>query len=228
MARDLSIFVDESGDRGGKARYYLLTLVIHDQSESIADKIARYEQSLLDSDLPNIPFHSEPLLNGHGPYEGIGLQARKKMLYSFNVLTQRLPISYRTFTYRRSEFDDLAKLTARMKRDISNLLFDHLEFFQRFDEVKVYYDNGQDIVKQALDRSVSQILSKGVVQRRKTSMTDYRLEQVADYLCTIELALVKYEAKEGSETYNKFFGGIGPFKKNWLKQARSKRMRQTS
>ena len=80
MARDSSIFVDESGDRGGKARYYLLTLVIHDQSESIADKIARYEQSLLDSDLPNIPFHSEPLLNGHGPYEGIGLQARKKML----------------------------------------------------------------------------------------------------------------------------------------------------
>lgn len=39
-------------------------------------------------------------------------------------------------------------------------------------------------------------------------MTDYRLEQVADYLCTIELALVKYEAKENGETYNKFFGGI--------------------
>lgn len=222
MARDLSIFVDESGDRGGKARYYLLTLVIHDQSESIADKIARYEQSLLDSDLPNIPFHSEPLLNGHGPYEGIGLQARKKMLYSFNVLTQRLPISYRTFVYRRSEFDDLAKLTARMKRDISNLLFDHLRFFQSFDDVKVYYDNGQDIVKQALDQSIGFVLSKGVVERRKTSMTDYRLEQVADYLCTIELASVKYAAKENGETYNKFFGGIGAFKKNWLKQARRK------
>lgn len=178
LARDSSIFVDESGDRGGKARYYLLTLVIHDQSESIADKIARYEQPLLDSDLPNIPFHSEPLLNGHGPYEGISLQARKKMLYSFNVLTQRLPISYATFVYRRSEFGDLAKLTARMKRDISGLLFDHLEFFQGFDEVKVYYDNGQDIVKQALDQSIGFVLSKGVMQRRRTSMTDYRLDQV--------------------------------------------------
>ena len=67
MARDLSIFVDESGDRGGKARYYLLALVIHDQADSISDKVARYEESLLRSDLPNIPFHSEPLLNGHGP-----------------------------------------------------------------------------------------------------------------------------------------------------------------
>lgn len=100
-------------------------------------------------------------------------------------------------------------------------MVEHLGFFQSFDDVKVYYDNGQDIVKQALDRSVGKVLSKGVVRRRKTSMTDYRLEQVADYLCTIELALVKHEAKESSETYNKFFGGIGSFKRNWLKQARS-------
>ena len=90
--------------------------------------------------------------------------------------------------------------------------------------MKVYYDNGQDIVKQALDRSVGKVLAKGVVRRRRTSMTDYRLEQEADYLCTIELALVKYEAKENGETYNKFFGGIGSFKRNWLKQARSERI----
>lgn len=71
---------------------------------------------------------------------------------------------------------------------------------------------------------MDKIPSKGVVGRRKTSMTDYRLEQVVDYLCTIELALVKHEAKEDGETYNKFFGGIGTFKRNWLKQARSKRI----
>lgn len=71
---------------------------------------------------------------------------------------------------------------------------------------------------------MGKVLSKGVVRRRKTSMTDYRLEQVADYLYTIELALVKYEAKENGETYNKLFGGIGSFKRNWLKQARNKRI----
>ena len=222
MARDLSIFVDESGDRGGKARYYLLTLVMHDQTDSIVEKVARYEASLLYSDLPNIPFHSEPLLNGHGPYESMSIESRKKLLYSFNVLVQRLPISYATFVYRRNKFGDLNELSSRMKRDVSGLLFGHLDFFQSFDEVKVYYDNGQDIVKQALDQSVGSVLSKGVVERRKTSMTDYRLEQVADYLCTIELAAIKYSEKEDGGTYNKFFGGIGTFKKNWLKQARRK------
>ena len=222
MAKELSIFVDESGDRGGKARYYLLTLVFHDQADDILSEVRSYEKRLAENGLPDIAFHSEPLLNGHGPYQGMSLEQRKKMLYSFNILVQRLPIKYATFAYRRSEFDDLAKLTARMKRDISGLLFDHLDFFQAFDDVKVYYDNGQDIVKKALDQSFGFALSKGVLERRKTSMTDYRLEQTADYLCTIELAAIKYAAKEDGETYNKFFGGIGPFKKNWLKQARRK------
>lgn len=112
----------------------------------------------------------------------------------------------------------------RMGRDIPSVIIEHLDFFQSFDDVKVYYGNGQDIVKQALDRSVGKVFSKGAVRRRKASMTDYRLEQVADYLCTIELALVKYEAKENGGTYNKFFGGIGSFKRNWLKQARSKQI----
>lgn len=223
MTRDLSVFVDESGDRGGKARYYILTLVVHDQSVRISDKVARYEESLVRSEIPNIPFHSEPLLNGHGPYEGMPIESRKKLLYSFNVLVQRLPITYASFVYRRSEFEDPDTLSARMKRDVSSLIFNHLEFFQSFDEVKVYYDNGQDIVKRALDQSFGFALSKGVLEQRRTTMTDYRLEQAADYLCTIELAAVKYAAKENGETYNKFFGGIGTFKKNWLKQARRKR-----
>ena len=224
MAKELSIFVDESGDRGGRARYNLLTLVFHDQAESITEAVTGYEARLARADLPNIPFHSEPLINGHKDYANLGISQRKAMLAYFSSFVRRLPISYTTFAYRRSEFADLDKLTERMRRDISEVLLNHLGFLQSFDDVKVYYDNGQDIVKRALDRSISKVLSKGVVQRRKTSMTDYRLEQVADYLCTIELALVKYEAKEDGETYNKFFGGIGRFKMNWLKQARSKRM----
>ncbi len=199
-----------------------MTLVIQDQSESITEKVARYEESLLKAGLPSIPFHSEPLLNGHRDYENMTLKQRKKILNSFGIMVQRLPISYVTFVYKRSEYRDPEMLSARMKRDISGVLFDRLEFFQTFDEVKVYYDNGQDIIKQALDKSIGFVLSKGVVDRRKTSMTDYRLEQVADYLCTIELARIKYEAKEDGATYSKFFGGIGPFKKNWLKQARRK------
>ena len=95
MSKELSIFVDESGDRVGLSKYYLLTLVMHNQSMSIADKITKYENSLAQKNLPNTPFHSEPLLNGRGDYRNLSIEARKKLFYSFNVLAQRLPISYK-------------------------------------------------------------------------------------------------------------------------------------
>lgn len=46
LAKELSIFVDESGGRGGKARYYLLTLVFHDQADSVAEAVTGYEAKL--------------------------------------------------------------------------------------------------------------------------------------------------------------------------------------
>ena len=221
---ELSIFADESGDRAGLSRYYVLCLVFHDQSIDITKDISKYEEHLAHSNLPNIPFHSEPLLNGRKDYELIDIKNRKKMLSAFATLVRHLPFRYASFTYKRYELSDPDRLSAQMKRDISRFLFNYLDFFQQYDTIKIYYDNGQDIVKRALVDSLNFVLSTGVVQRRKTSMTDYRLEQVADYLCTIELASIKYTANENGGTYNKFFGGIGTFKKNWLKQARRKLM----
>lgn len=71
---ELSIFVDESGDKSTHAQYFILALVFHDQNESIAGDISIYEQKLADADIPNIPFHSEPLLNGHGDYKDLTLK----------------------------------------------------------------------------------------------------------------------------------------------------------
>ena len=220
--KELSVFVDESGDKSMQARYFLVSVVLHDQANKIAEKINAYEQSLAMADLPNIPFHSEPLLNGHEGYAALSLSQRKKLLYSFNVLVQRLPIQYTTFVYKHREHKDPEILAQHIERDLTALINEHLRLFIDFDKVKIYYDNGQKLVRQALHGAFSSCLSQNAVIRKKTTMTEYRLAQVADYLCTIELAAVKYAAKENGGTYDKFFGGVGSFKKNWLKQARRK------
>ena len=54
------------------------------------------------------PFHSEPLLNSRGAYENLDIAVRKKLLHSFAAMVRYFPISYRTFTYRRSEYEDPA------------------------------------------------------------------------------------------------------------------------
>lgn len=88
----------------------------------------RYEQALSRADLPHNPFRSEPMLNGHGTYEGLEPSQRKQLLWSFNVLVQRLPISYATFFYRRSEYPNPEDLSRRMEHDIEAFTSDSPDF----------------------------------------------------------------------------------------------------
>ena len=137
--RELSIFVDESGSDGLSDRHYLLTVVMHDQSESIADSIAAYEGALRAKGLPDIPFHASPLMNGKDQYSGLDLRTRKMMLGSFRVFFRHMPVKYHTFAYATKQFASLDKLAGAMRRDIVNFLFDNLAELQSYDMVKVYY-----------------------------------------------------------------------------------------
>lgn len=222
--RELSVMVDESGGEQGNSKYYLLTLVFHDQADDIEGKLRSYERTLEESGLPNYPFHASPLMNGHDDYEGCDPATRKTLLSKFSILVQHLPIRYKTFCYRRSELGDRDSHSTRMRRDISAFLFEHLDYFQQFDKVKVYYDDGQQIVSEALHASIEFALAKDAALFKRGTYGQYRLLQVADFLCAIELVAVKYEAHEETSTDLKFFGGIGSFKKNWLKQAKRKRI----
>ena len=82
--RELSIFVDESGSDGLSDRYYLLTVVMHDQSDSIAESIEAYEDAL-----------------------------RAKGLGSFRVFFRHMPVRYHTFAYATKKFASLDKLAGR-------------------------------------------------------------------------------------------------------------------
>lgn len=59
--RELSIFIDESGSDNLSDYYYILTIVLHDQSNNLDYSIKLYENSLKQKHLPNIPFHASPL-----------------------------------------------------------------------------------------------------------------------------------------------------------------------
>ena len=73
---EISLFVDESDESGTESKYYLLTLVFHEQDSGIDRQIELYESSLHDKGLPDIPLHTSPLLNGQDDYEGMDIQDR--------------------------------------------------------------------------------------------------------------------------------------------------------
>lgn len=221
--RELSIMVDESGEWGKLSKYYLITLVFHDQSEPVMPHIERYEQHLADASLPDIPFHAGPLLNGHADYETISMADRKRLFVAFFTLARNLPFTYVTFAHRKSEFDnDKRRFEAQLRRDLANYLLTHLDRFQSYDTIKIYYDNGQQVVTNALKASIGYALSKEAVIYRKADPKDYRLEQAADLMCAIELTALKFKAGENTETDHKMFGDWRSFKQNYLKALRRK------
>lgn len=220
--QELSIFLDESGSDGLKDRYYLLVLVAHDQSDSIVENILLYEQSLRSKGLPDIAFHASPLMNGHGEYEDYDLAKRKQMLSSFRVFFRHMPVKYHCITLKTSDYKTVEKLIVAMRRQLVDFIFGHLEYFQGFESVKIYYDNGQKSIANAVHKAIDYALSKEAVTYRAASPEDYRLSQVADYLCTMELTALKYNDGMATSTDEKFFGSWNLFKKGIFKEMRRK------
>ena len=183
--REISIFVDESGGQDGHSKYYVLTLVFHDQSFNLKEHLTRHRKGLADRGLDEVPFHAGPIMTGHDDFEYMDFETRKSYLTLFFISVQKLPITYQTFLYKRKEVGGSTQLATKMKRDIITLLFDNLEFFQSYDKVKIYYDNGQEIVAHALRGAVEYALSKESVLFRKTNAADFMLAQAADMLCAL-------------------------------------------
>lgn len=219
---DLSIFIDESGGDDLVNRHYLLTLVLHDQSEDITEGIARYEASLAQRGLPDIPLHASPLMNGHDDYHGMSAADRARLLYAFRVFFRHLPIRYKTFVFDTSRYAGVTEVSDAMRRELVNFLFDNLALVQSFDAVKIYYDGGQSSITTALHKAIDYVVARNAVAYRPSTPADYRLAQAADYICTVELTELKYESGRATATDEKFFGGHGKFRKGVLKEVRRK------
>ena len=222
--RELSVFVDESGNLGDDAKYYLLALVLHDQSKDVFEHIGRYESTLAQRGLRDIPLHMNPLMRANEDYKGMTTQERNRLLTCFSSFAWKCPFSYEVLSYRKSHFKSDEDLFSKMKRDLILLLFDKLEALQAYDIVKIYYDDGQGMVTDALHAAFEYALNKQAITYRDCSPADFRLQQIADFICEIELAAIKYEANEAGGTERIFFGSNRDFKKNYLKKLRKKRL----
>ena len=145
----LSVFVDESGDFGSfesHTPYYLVSLILHNQSIDISEDINLFDSHLLYLGHKNHAIHTGPLIRRESTYKNDLIEERK---YLFNAL------------------------------------FFHVEF-------------------------------------RKVTSVDYKMFQVADLICTIELIAEKISSNTISKSELEFFNNMRDFKKNYLKHIRKK------
>lgn len=94
--------------------------------------------------------------------------------------------------------------------------------FDRHYLLTVVMHDQSDSIAESLHRAVEYALSKDAVVYRSAQPSEYRLSQVADYICTMELTAIKYAEHAATATDEKFFGKWSDFKKGILKETRKK------
>jgi len=192
-----------------------LAFVFHDQQRSITDQVARLSQALSDAGLsPDHAVHTGAAIRGENEYRGVDIGARKVAFARLFSFARHSGVSYMAFTFRKREYTDRLHLKGAISRAFARFLRDNAEFFLGFDHVIAYYDNGQAEVTDIINTLFNGFFFD--VEFRKVTPSDYRLFQVADLICTLELLRAKMadNALSGSDIY--FFGDRRSLKKNYI------------
>ena len=162
---------------------------------------------------------------GKNPFENLDMEFRKRLFATFEAFCRRAPYSCKLFAYRRSEVPTPEAFGVKFARDLVSFLKDNLSYFQQFEQVKVYYDNGQQMVSDALHTAIDSTLSKEAIMYKAANAQEYRLAQVADCICALELVDLKFQHGELTNTDIKMFGtNYSAFKRNHLKHIRRKEL----
>ena len=206
MKKELSIFVDESGDFGAYSilsPYYIVALVLHDQSVNISPDVERLNTILNNSQLQNYPIHTGPLIRREKEYKYLSLLERKKIFNFINNFIRKTDISYYALIVEKKPLVEEINLIVQLTKQLSRFLNSQLSKFSAYDRIVVYYDYGQMQLAKILVSVFNAILNN--VEFKKVNPADYKLCQAADMFCTMELLSMKIKRKSLSKSEISFF-----------------------
>ena len=216
--KELSIFVDESGDFGEydfHCPYYIISFVFHDQNVSIIDELTKLNTALTNIGLSNHCVHTGPIIRGEEEYRYMDIKERQKALMQMMGFIRRMNIKCKSIYIEKKQFNESIDAIGNLSKQLSRFIRENMEYFYGYDKVKVYYDNGQIEVTKILSSVFNVLLDN--VEFKRVLPKDYRLFQVADCICTMKLLELKAEAKILSNSEIKFFNDVKTLRKNYFK-----------
>ena len=144
--KTLSVFVDESGDFGHHAPhspYYLVAMILHSQDTDISENISAFETHMSNLGYSQHAVHTGPLIRRESTYANDLTETRKRLFNALFNFVRRLNIHYVCAKIKKCECSDTLSMTSRLSREISSILHSNESFWNSFNKVIIYYDNGQ-------------------------------------------------------------------------------------
>lgn len=216
----LSIHIDESGNLNLSNRQnptYCLTMVFHNQDDNISSNLQFLDKRLseIDCDVPFI--HTSPLIRQDKPFEDLLMTDRMHIFRIFSRFVEQLPITYASFSVTKTFYQEDKQIEEAFRRQIKNFIEYNLECFQIFEKITVYYDCGQSIISKILRDTFGKIFDNRM-DFRTAYQKDYRLMQVADFVCTLEQSKIRWDEHRPTKSEKDFFLTRQMFMKNFYKK----------
>lgn len=221
---ELGIFIDESGVfeinnlKNDKLKdFYIVSFLFHDKSVKIDIPLKDLETKLNENDFNfHTPIHTMPLIRQQKPYLELDGNNRRKLFYILFQFMRKLNIKHKTFIYDKSYCNSKQTIKQNLESYIRQMITANFNYFNKFDEIVIYYDEGQNYLTKILNNTFSKNLSN--YRFKNDAFPDkYRLLQCADMVCTLELIKQRKQNNEYIKAIEKFFINGNKLNKNYLK-----------
>ncbi len=218
----LNIFVDETGEFGFNDKssvLYGVSFTFHEQDNSIT-----YELNKLNNRLEKIGYtdmiHMADLIMHRGDYTKFNMKVRKSIFNAIYQFSRKIPVKYKTIIVDKKYTDNGRILRQKLSLEINNMVKEHEKYFSKFDNIILYYDNGQEMLGNILDVIFSRY--ENFEHRIKFNHKEKRLFQVSDMLTYIDKYDYKYKNKLPFTKSEKYFFNLDEIRKI-LKELNKKR-----
>jgi len=189
----LNIFVDETGEFGfskGASELYGVSFTFHEQDNNINEEIDKLNERLKRIGYTGM-IHMADLIMKRGDYSSFPLSKRQSIFKAIFHFSRNIDIKYHTIIIDKRYTDSSKILKKQLINEKNKMIKNNEKFFNKFDRIVMYYDNGQESLGKIL---VSIFLQyEGFEHKINFNHKEKRLFQVSDMLTYVDKLAYKHK-----------------------------------
>ena len=195
MAKTLKIFIDESGEFGfeqGSSELYVVSMVFYDTTINIDNFLHDFENRLKRLGYTGM-IHMADLVMHRGEYRNWDINNRRKLFTAIYQFTRKTPIKIHNIIIDKKYTNHNQTLKQKIIHELNKVITNNKRYFDSFDKILIYYDNGQRTLGVAINETFS--ILENYEQVIEFNHIQERLFQSADMLTFIYKFDYKYRNK---------------------------------
>lgn len=203
--RRLNIFVDETGEFGfgkGASELYGVSFTFHEHDDDIMSELNKLNNRLSKIGYTKM-IHIADLIMKRGDYKKFDIKIRKSIFNSIYQFSRRIQVKYCTIIVDKRFINTKTQLRQMLAYEINKMIKKNSKYFKKFDQIVMYYDNGQETLGIILDSIFTSF--DGYEHRSEFDHEEKRLFQVSDMLTFIDKYDYKYKNKMVFTNGEKYF-----------------------